>query len=225
MRARLKLSSILLAVVAFAAGGTAALAASVASDDFSGGLNEKVWRVYSNSDAGQVRVADGRLSIEAVDYGWRQKGVMLQQPIDLTGKRTTIEIDYVAAGFNEQNPGFWNDGAIEGADTWNSPGFRLTVGGSGIGPTFTPPSDGRWDPAQSIQNVSPPYKLTWVLTHDQGSTFKTQVLIDGQSQYEGTIDVGSMDPKKIYFYLYVSNNDGSGPTVIDRVSISQTAAM
>lgn len=225
MRAGRKSLSLMFALVAGVAGSTAALAASVATDDFSGGLNEQVWRVYTNSDAGQMRVAEGKLSIESVDSGWRQKGLMLQQPIDLTGKKTTIEIDYAAAGYNEQNPGFWNDNAIEGADTWNSPGFRLTVSGSGIGPTFTPPSDGSWDPAQSIQNVSPPYKLTWVLIHDTGSLFRTQVLIDGQSQYEGTIDVGSMDPKKIYFYLYVSNNDGAGPTVIDRVSISQNAAM
>lgn len=186
---------------------------------------EAVWRVYTNSTGRTVEAREGKLFITAVDPGWRQKGIMLRRPLDLTGKTTTIEIEYAQTGFNEQNPGFWADPAIEADDTWNHPGFRLTVGTAGIGPAFTPPSDGFWSSTAGIMGLTAPYRLRWTLTHTGGSRFDAVVEIDGERRYTGTLDVGSLDPAALYFYLYVSNNDQGGPAVIDRISIRQTEPM
>ncbi|MDQ3458090.1 MAG: hypothetical protein M3498_02110, partial [Deinococcota bacterium] len=196
---------------------------SLASDSFEDGLDETVWRVYRTNPDAEIAVAGGQLRMENFSTGgWEnnQGGVMLNQALDLTGVTTVVEIEYAEAGWTQQNPGFWADGSIDGDDTWNHPGFRLTVGGSGFNSEVTPAADASFEPGLSGE-ATPPYTLEWVLTHEEGTTLDTQALIGGELVSEGRIDLGSLDPSELYLYLYVSNDTAEGSAAFERVAVRQ----
>lgn len=201
-------------------------AATVVNEDFSKPLDQAVWRVYSNSDTGEVAVANGVLTISDVDTGWKQKGIMLNKPIDLTGKTTTIEVAFKEANFNEQDFGLWTEGDIEEDDTYNHPGFRATVAPTNVGfqamATFTA-EGGSLEVTgdNNFVDMEAPFTIKWVLKPESDTVFNTQAFLNGQPGADIVIDFGDLSAKALYFYLYVSNNDQDGPVVVDNISITQ----
>ncbi|MDQ3460647.1 MAG: ThuA domain-containing protein, partial [Deinococcota bacterium] len=191
-------------------------------EDFIDELDEETWGIYDNDSGADAVVEDGELRIENLGTdGWdtNQKGIFLRQALNLANNVTTVEVDYLEAGWSEQNPGFWTSDEIAD-DLWNHPGFRLTVSGEGVSPTFTPAADGSFEPGFSV-TATPPYTLRWVLTHEEGSTVAVEVYVDDELQGESEMDLGSMDPSALYFYLYASNDANPGPAAFERVSVSQ----
>lgn len=203
-----------------------AWAATVIVDDEFEELNEDVWRVYRNSEGGRVLVEGGALRIENVDTGWKQWGVVLQEPIDLRDRVTTVRVEYLEAGHTEQNPGFWANPEIEGDDTWNYPGVRLTVYANGFNMTPTPPAgmNVMVFPDVWVDMVSWPATITWVLTWfpDEPNAFEVELFVDDELEAFADLLMDDPDPSEVYFYLYVSNDAaGPSPSVFNRVTITQ----
>ena len=211
-------------VVAFAG---MALAAPVLDDHFTS-LDTKVWRIYSNSESATVATNESLLTIATVDTGWKQKGIVLNAPIDLTGKTTTFIVDYKQAGFDQQCPALFNKADIEGEDNWNYAGFRVTVGPTSANMESTPPfgseSSGSIEMTSDengLVDLEAPYTYTWILKNTAGSVYSCDVLVGGALKWQGTVDVGSFDAKNAYFYFYVSNNTLEGPVIVDRMQVTQ----
>lgn len=193
-------------------------------DTFENGLDETTWRVYSNTESGELAAEDGQLRIQNVGDGtnYGQLGLALLEPIDLTSAPTTVTVSYTETGNAEQNPGFWNVGDLEGDDNWNHPGIRATVSGEGVTPTSTPPAEGTWTPAEGVEGIQAPYTLTWTITPPEGEgEYSSTMLIDGEEVYSGTFTPGSFNPEEAYFYLYTSSPTEEGTTAIDAVTVEQ----
>ncbi|CAA9583838.1 MAG: CBM9 [uncultured Truepera sp.] len=197
---------------------------ALVDDTFENGLDETIWRVYSNTESGQLAAEDGHLTIQNVgngtDYG--QLGLALLEPIDLTRATTTVTVSYTETGNAEQNPGFWNVGDLEGDDNWNHPGVRATVSGEGVTPTATPSAEGTWTPPEGVEGLQAPYTLTWTITPPEGEgEFSSTMQIDGEEVYSGTFTPGAFNPEEAYFYLYTSSPTEEGATAIDAVTVEQ----
>ncbi|HET7560563.1 MAG TPA: hypothetical protein VFK80_11440 [Limnochordia bacterium] len=198
----------------------AAFAATLVDDGFAS-LDSSVWRTWNASDNGKVAASGGVLEFSGVDGGWKQTGLMLKKPVDLTKGAVSIEVDYKSLGFTQQPVGLWNNGTVDGEDTWNYAGFRLTVGPTSIHPEITPPCDCSFNSTDADPQISAPAAVVWTITPKAGTVYDTTIAVNGQNQYTGTLDIGSLDAKAMYVYLYVSNNDGTGPTDITHVKITQ----
>lgn len=184
-------------------------------------IDLNTWEIWSTNPNAVVEAVDGQLRFSNfnIGAGWdnNQRGLVLREPIDLTGKVTTITVRYTQTGYNEQNVAFAGD-IHHGSDVYNYNGFRLTVGPSNIASATMSGADGSFTGINTP--VSAPYTLTWII-RDNGSNFGAEVLINGNSAGTGTINMGSLDPSKLYFYLYVSNDANPGPTAIDSIKIEQ----
>lgn len=185
-------------------------------------IDLNTWEIWGTNPNAIVEAVDGQLRFRNfnVGAGWdnNQRGLVLREPIDLTGKITTITVRYIETGYNEQNVAF--AGAIHhGSDIWNHNGFRLTVGPSGFSSTSMSGADGSFS-GISANNIAKPYTLTWVIK-DEGGRFVSEALVNGSSVGTATISMGSLNPSKLYFYLYASNDGNPGPTVIDSIKIEQ----
>lgn len=198
---------------------------ALVDDDFEDGLDETVWRIYANTDSGDLDVDDGALVIQDIGNGtdYQQAGLMLSEPIDLTQAPTIITVEYSETGNAEQNPGFWNVSDLEGDDLYNHPGVRATVGADSVTPTATPVSEGTFTPAESTASgLQAPYTLTWTITPPEGEgEFGSTMEVGGEEVYSGTFAPGSFDPSEAYFYLYASAPEETGTSAIEAVSVTQ----
>lgn len=193
----------------------------IVHDEFEGKLAD-FWTIYNNNDNARVAVIDGKLYMDGFHKNGtdhNQKGIVSSQPLNLAGRTTVIEIDYVVANHMEQNPGFAGE-IIQGDDLWWHNGFRLTGYGNSFNATKFDGGDGSFG-GMNIGDLVLPYTLTWILKHEQGKDFTVEVKINGETRHVGPLNIGSLNPEALYFYLYVSNSSQDGPSVFDRVTIYQ----
>lgn len=193
----------------------------IVHDEFEGNLAD-FWTIYNNNDNARVAVIDGKLQIDGFHKNGtdnNQKGIVSAQPLNLAGRTTVIEIDYVVANHMEQNPGFAGE-IIQGDDVWWHNGFRLTGYGDSFNTSMFNGGDGSIG-GMNIGDLELPYTLTWILKHEKDKEFTIEVKINGVSRHVGPLNIGSLNPEALYFYLYVSNNNQDGPSVFDRVTIYQ----
>ena len=180
------------------------------------------WEIWSTNPNAIIETVDGQLRIRNLNVGagWdnNQLGLVLREPIDLTGKITTITVRYIETGYNEQNVAF-SDAIHRGSDIWNHNGFRLTVGPSNFSSAALSGGDASFT-GISAGGIAKPYTLTWVIK-DEGGRFVSEALVNGSSVGTGTINMGSLNPSALYFYLYASNDANPGPTVFDSIKIEQ----
>lgn len=193
---------------------------ALVSDDFID-INFDVWDIWGTNPNAVVETSDSHLRFSNfnVGAGWdnNQRGLVLREPISLAGHVTTITTKYTEANYNEQNVAFAD--AIWEDDIWNHNGFRLTVYHNRISSTGMSGGDASFTGINNVP-VSAPYTLTWII-RDNGSSFGAEVLIDGQPAASGTINMGSLDPERLFFFLYVANDGNQGPTAIDSIVIEQ----
>lgn len=190
-------------------------------DEFTEGLAD-IWTIYNNNNAARVVAENGQLRMDGFHKNGtdnNQKGIVTAQPLNMAGRTTVIEIDYVEAGHMEQNPGFAGE-IIQGDDLWWHNGFRLTGYGDRFNASMFDAADGSVG-GMGVDNLEAPYTLTWILKHESDKDFTIEVKINGESRHVGPLNIGSLDPEALYFYLFVSNSDLDGPTVFDRVTIYQ----
>lgn len=184
-------------------------------------INHDIWEIWSTNPNAKMETVNGQLRFSNfnIGNGWdnNQRGLVLRQPIDLTGNVTTITTKYLQTGYNEQNVAFAGD-IHRNSDIYDHNGFRLTVGTGSVSSTSMGAADGSFSGINTP--TSAPYTLTWII-RDDGGIFRAEVLIDGQPSGTGTINMGSLNPAQLYFYLYVSNDGNQGPTAIDSVTIEQ----
>lgn len=163
---------------------------------------------------------DGQLKLGGLQPGgwdFNQKGLVLASPMNLTGRTTVIEIDYAYVTTKEMNPAF-ADAIYENEDIYTHNGFRLTVSPNTVQTAVLAGGDGSFGGLNT--NISYPAKLRWTLTHVSGANFNVTVHIDNNLVHEGSLNVGSLDASKAYFYFYVSSDTG-GEAGINSLRIVQ----
>lgn len=204
------------------------------ADDFSGGLNDSVWAVYDyidyskagdvGSDPSPVVVRDGRLIFQNFHTGgWTQNqgGIVLREALDLTGATTVVDIAYAEHNWSELNPGFFNEFITGGEDIFNINGFRLTVEPNYLDTRFSFGGEGSFQPGFNTGLSAAPFKIRWVLTHEQGQDFTVKVYVDGDLKHQGRLNIGTMNAEAVHFYLWVANNAHQGPSAIDEIVLFQ----
>ena len=164
-------------------------------------------------DTGQLKFG----GFQPGSWDFNQLGLVLGHPMDLTDRTTVIEIDYAYVTTNEMNPAF-ADAIYEGEDIYGHNGFRLTVGPSTIQSAVLSGGDGSFSGLNTT--ISHPAKVRWTLTHVSGANFTTTVAIDGELVHEGSVNLGSLNPAEVYFYLYASSDQG-GEAGINALRIVQ----
>lgn len=170
-------------------------------------------QAWLNVDSGQFRVG----GFQPGSWDNNQMGVVISQPIDLTGRTTIIEIDYASVTTKEMNPAF--AGAIyHGEDIYGYNGFRLTVSPNNVMSAVLSGADGSFSGLNT--GISYPAKLRWTLTHVSGANFNVTVHINDNQVYSGSLNVGSLDPSKLYFYFYASS-DAGGEAAVNSLRIVQ----
>lgn len=169
--------------------------------------------VNTDLDTGQLQFS----GFHSNGWDFNQKGLVLPQPVDLTGRTTVIEIDYAYVTTNEMNPAF-ADAIYENEDIYAHNGFRLTVGPSTIQSAVLSGGDGSFSGLNTT--ISHPAKVRWTLTHVSGANFTTTVAIGGEIVHEGSVNLGSLNPAEVYFYLYASSDQG-GEAGINALRIVQ----
>lgn len=176
------------------------------------GTSTQAW-IDVDYAAGQLRLG----GFQSGSWDNNQLGLVLSQPIDLTGRTTIIEIDYANVTVREMNPAF--AGAIyHGEDIYGYNGFRLTVSPTNVLSAILSGGDGSFSGLNA--NISYPAKLRWTLTHVSGKNFNVTVHINDNQVYQGSLNVGSLDPSKLYFYLYASTDSG-GEAAINAFRVVQ----
>jgi hypothetical protein len=207
----------------------------IIDDDFDGvALDESVWREYTNSEQAELYVDNGELWIEYVEDGWMQKGIMLREPIDITGKKTCVEVKFIETEFSAMVTVFSSNPEVEDDDTFSFTALPRVIawmnspGGLGsVSMDNTPPSDSSVEsPGQWLEGLPLPYLMSYTITPLGGTEYSIEIVAepdDGEAKtVSTTMDIGSINPSELYFYFHISNNlFMGGPCVVDRITVKQ----